>query len=324
MCSIESNSSILGLVKNLREEVKRDKRDCQKEVLELFKSIFNAIDIHTDTPSINKSLNDLEVQVSDLEAKLLTITMERDNLLGTINDMRNEISQFSATFSPTVQIAPLSIEPEQDEKFSPRIQGIKSLGDDGAKKPVAMNINGKRIRKGGDEQKEQNVKIKRPLTDSNNSVKVESAGNVREIDYLVSGREASQTKNLIHKLIKEGFGNVKNETQHWDPDYKPDLEDAPGKKLNNYKCKECRFAFVSKHKLDRHIKSVHEKTTNYQCKECEYASARKDGLDRHIKAVHEKSKNYQCNECEYATYRSDRLSRHYVNVHKHNQGGAKV
>ena len=57
--------------------------------------------------------------------------------------------------------------------------------DDGAKKPVAMNINGKRIRR-GDEQKEQNVKIKRPL----NSVKVESAGSVREIDYLVSGREA--------------------------------------------------------------------------------------------------------------------------------------
>ena len=89
MCEME-NLSPYNIIKNLKEEVKRGKKDCQSEAIDLFKKIFKAIDVHTDFPSVSKGLNDLEVQFSDMEAKLSTIAKERDKLLEAVDGLKSE------------------------------------------------------------------------------------------------------------------------------------------------------------------------------------------------------------------------------------------
>ena len=63
------NLSPYNLIKNLKEELRRGKKDCQSEAIDLFKKIFKAIDFHTDFPSFTKGLNDLELKFSNMEAK---------------------------------------------------------------------------------------------------------------------------------------------------------------------------------------------------------------------------------------------------------------
>ena len=81
MGETENNSSVLGLIKNLKDDVTKNKKNCQSEAIDLFKKILKAIDAHTDTQRVNKGLDDLAVGVCDLEAKLSIIANERDNLL---------------------------------------------------------------------------------------------------------------------------------------------------------------------------------------------------------------------------------------------------
>ena len=361
MCLTEDTSSPLGLIKYLKDEMMRGKKDCQKEATNLFKKIYTAIEVHTDTPSVSKGLDALAVKVSYLEAKLSNITMERDNLLRTVINLRNEHGQFSSNFLPRVQTDPLLDLKEEhgqdDQEFESMVDGIVP--------PIEKDKKRQQTHKR--KQRKPIRNMERSLDDSTNTVKEEVTG-AREIDYVVSSREASQTKGLVQELIKEGFDDAgeKIDTQEFKCDQctwstseeyrmKEHIKEVHDKKsyecakcgyaasrkdklvrhikevhekLRIHQCKECVYRSSRKDRLDRHIRAVHVKITNdqrgeikYQCKECPYAAARKDGLDRHISAVHEKSKNYKCEECEYAFSRKDKLDQHLVAVHKHNKGG---
>ena len=115
MGGIDNVSSTLRLIENLKNEGKRGK----KEVIDLFKKIFIALDAHTDTPSVNKGLDDLAVDVCDLEEKLSMITKERDNLLDTVDILKAEIRQLSANLMTTMMPLPV---PDQRVNQSREIQ----------------------------------------------------------------------------------------------------------------------------------------------------------------------------------------------------------
>ena len=91
MANPEVNSSALRLLESLRHELKSGKKDCQSEVIVLFKKIFSAIDENTDTPNVNRGLDDLAQEVHGLEAKLSLVTKERDHLVVTVQSLRAEI-----------------------------------------------------------------------------------------------------------------------------------------------------------------------------------------------------------------------------------------
>ena len=341
----------------------RGKKDCQKEATDLFKKIYTAIEVHTDTPSVSKGLDSLAVKVSYLEAKLSSITIERDNLLRTVINLRNEHGQFSSNFLPTVQTDPLL---DQKEEYGLEDQEFESM-DDGVETPVEKDTKKRPTHKR--KQRKPIRNIERPLNDSLNTIKEEGT-DATDIDYVVSGREASQTKGLVQELIKEGFDDQeeKIDTQEFKCDQctwstpeeyrmKVHVKEVHDKKsyecdkcgyaaskkdklvrhikevhekLRIHQCKECVYRSSRKDRLDRHIRSVHEKMTNnqrseikHQCIECPYSAARKDGLDRHISAIHEKSRNYKCEECAHAFSRKDKLDHHLVVVHKLNKGGNK-
>ena len=91
MANPEVDSPALRLVESLRHELKSGKKDCQSEVIVLFKKIFGAIDENTDTPNVNRGLDDLAQEVHGLEAKLSLVTKERDHLVDTVQSLRAEI-----------------------------------------------------------------------------------------------------------------------------------------------------------------------------------------------------------------------------------------
>ena len=93
----------MELINNVRNEIKTGKKECQTEVLALFKKMFTAIDIHTDTASFNKGLDDLTTEMYGLKDKLAAVTMERNNLLDTVENMKVEMKQLSAKIMPTIQ-----------------------------------------------------------------------------------------------------------------------------------------------------------------------------------------------------------------------------
>ena len=123
------NSSILIQIENLKNEEKRSK----SEVIDLFKKIFIALDAHTPTPSVNKGLDDLAVEVCELELQLSNVTQERDNLLLSVNNLKAELRQFGSSFIPTLQPQSVPVNMlEQTVTQSCDIQEVKpfEIGED--------------------------------------------------------------------------------------------------------------------------------------------------------------------------------------------------
>ena len=98
----------IELIENLRNEVKRGKRECQNESLALFKKIFTSIETNTDTPSVNIGLDNLINEVNDLKTKLIEVTRERDNLLNTVDNLKIAMQQLSAKMMTTMQPLPIA------------------------------------------------------------------------------------------------------------------------------------------------------------------------------------------------------------------------
>ena len=123
------NSSILIQIENLKNEEKRSK----SEVIDLFKKIFIALDAHTPTPSVNKGLDDLAVEVCELELQLSNVTQERDNLLLSVNNLKAELRQFGSSFIPTLKPQPAPVNMlEQTVTQSCDIEEVKpfEIGED--------------------------------------------------------------------------------------------------------------------------------------------------------------------------------------------------
>ena len=318
MGATETNSFALRLIQNLKDEVKRDKKDCQSEAIDLFKKIFNAIDTHTDTPSVNIGLDGLASEVSDLEAKLSNITNERDSLLSTVHSLRAENRQLSKLFLPTIPLPPM---PDQKAQKSPLIKDVKSLYN-GSSSAIEIDTNRSRTHARGGKQKKQKHKIQRPLNDANNLDdydfnEVEDA-DVKEIEYVVSGREeVSETKDLIQKLIREGQDDVKKiDTQDYydqDPDYDPEFQDTPNKR---FKCDQCSWSTPQRHRMKAHVEEVHEKIKSHNCEECGYATSRRDRLERHWDARHNQGeKKFKCGRCPYSSPENAKLQKHIERIH---------
>ena len=66
---------------------------------ESHKEFFNIIQFHSS--SINKGINDLVQEVSELKSKLSTVTSERNELLETVHNLRNDIRLRNAVLPST-------------------------------------------------------------------------------------------------------------------------------------------------------------------------------------------------------------------------------
>ena len=323
------NSSTLRLIENLKYEVKRGKKDCQSEAIALFKKIFEAIDSHTDTPSVNKGLNDLSLEVCGLQAKLSIITRQRDNLLDTVDNLRAEIIQLSAKLLPTMQ----PLQPSPIMNHSQGILEVKSL-DNGNRNTLGQDISIPRIHRGGGDQQKHSghgettypivqQQIKNPLYHSyySEDYDINEAGDadIKEIEHVSSEGEAPLTKNII----RGGHDNMKkndNQDYGYEAAQQMNLENQKtpdNKKANKrFKCDQCPYSAVHQYQMKAHVEAVHEKIKKFRCEECGYASSRKDGLERHMDALHNVGdKKYKCGRCPYSAAQNAKLKMHVERVH---------
>ena len=330
MGGIENNSSTIRLIENLKHEVKQGKKDCQNEAIVLFKEIFTAIDTHTDTPSVNKDLEDLALEVCGLEDKLSIIIKERDNLLDTVDKLRAEIWRLSAKLLPTMQPFQLSLV---------HIQGSQNVNsfDDGNVNTRGQGVKITRIpKRGGDQKKHSDYGetttqiVQQQIQNSSNEPQdsdnydyneVEYA-DIKEIEHVASDGEASLTKDLNHAQKRVGHDNAKkNDNQDYDHTLKLKLnfqKTPANKKVNKkFKCDQCPYSATQKHHMKAHIEAVHDKIKNHRCEECGYASSRKDILERHWDAVHNKGdKKFKCGRCPYSFAQKAKLEKHIGRVHE--------
>ena len=66
-------------------------------------------------------------------------------------------------------------------------------------------------------------------------------------------------------------------------------------------CEQCNFRSIHKYRVNRHVRTVHQKEKGFLCSECPYETSNNSHLDIHVKSVHQKIKDASCNLCEYKT-----------------------
>ena len=330
MGGIENNSSSLRLIESLRDEVKRGKKDCQSEAIDLFKKIFEVIDSHSDTPSVNKGLDDLAVQVGDLEAKLSVVSKERDNLLDTVDTLRAEIMRLSAKLLPTMQ-------PVSDEGVN-HSQGILEADsfNDGNLNTKGQEVKRRRIRIRGGDQKEHSDH--REPTDQIVHEQTQNSLNdpYDSDDYDFNAVEDAETKDVKHLTTDDNEHDLspRKDLLHGEHDkIKKDYENDASKKLTlenqnmpvsrkgdtQFKCNQCPYSTDHDRHMRQHVEGVHLKIRNHRCEECGYAALRKSGVERHWDAVHNKGdKKYKCGRCPYSSAENSKLKKHIMRVHETN------
>ena len=226
MGGIDNVSSTLRLIENLKNEGKRGK----KEVIDLFKKIFIALDAHTDTPSVNKGLDDLAVDVCDLEEKLSMITKERDNLLDTVDILKAEIRQLSANLMTTMMPLPV---PDQRVNQSREIQEVEILDISSKESPMSPPENlklpaGINITSTGKGM----VKI-RALSNA-----PRSAGAISSAAGSAVGQGQKRPRTAQKYRMKAHIGEVHE-------------------KIKNHRCEGCGYATSRKDRLEKHWDAVH-------------------------------------------------------------------
>ena len=77
-------------------------------------------------------------------------------------------------------------------------------------------------------------------------------------------------------------------------------------------CKTCQKCFISKSKLDRHIRT-HTGEKSYECSKCGRRFRGKDQLQKH-EAIHDDERRFKCNICpdERRFKTKSALSKHMV------------
>lgn len=118
---------------------------------------------------------------------------------------------------------------------------------------------------------------------------IDSRGNVRESNVLVSPDVKIDPRMLMHSPVKN------------EPKY-----DANGERIRS-QCYICQKTFSRPNGFMKHLK-VHTEEKNYQCITCGAQFRRSDHLSRH-QLIHEAPK-FKCDVCDMTFRRSDKLLEH--------------
>ena len=326
------NLSTYDLIKNLKDEVEKGKKDCQSEANDLLKKIFRAVEVHTDFPNVNKGLDELAVKFSDLEEKLSTMTKERDSLLDMLDNLKFENRQFHAMLSQLIQ--------EKDKDDDQLRAAIMLLSTEMLQKTQSFshstmpgrysrakvsNIVGKSTSYGNSNDIRQ---IPKKSNEESTSTSEDESAKENEINdtepgIVSSDRDVSPASNI--RFVPTKKRPVKNEKVN--QNYKPDvakksiLEDekrsANNREKKDFQCERCSYSAARKDTLKRHGVTAHGDDKKFKCERCTFSAARKDSLKRHGVSAHGDGKKFKCgiSLCPYLTARKDNLKKHVESKH---------
>ena len=86
------------------------------------------------------------------------------------------------------------------------------------------------------------------------------------------------------------------------------------KKDHPYTCPECGKGYSHALSLSGHVKHAHSKN-RIKCESCDFTAGTQTVMNRHFRSVHDRSKCYQCELCPYKTYYLGHLKTHLRRTH---------
>ena len=256
--------------------------------------------ITTHSSSINKGINALVEEVSELKIKLSVVTKERNDLLETVHNLSNDIRQRNAELPCADPLL------EAEEERSPRPEVIYD--------------------------KEKNVEVSsiNSENDDPDEITLNKFADVDNVDHVQDNvnQENQSDKETIGQIERGevSMDSKPSKSLQYESEYSKDTiyDDT------NHVCPECIFPFSTSENLEIHTKNVHPNVEvishrqsikpradkKFKCEKCPYRSSRPDYIKNHTKAVHEKIRNHVCGECGYAASQKGHLNKHIKSVHE--------
>ena len=324
------------------------RNDCQSEVRVVFekldlwkedsqKQFSNIIDSHSN--SLTKGVNDLVIKVSNLQNDLLSIKMERNVLLQTVDKLNGEIRELNTMLT----MAPPS--PEHEENIT---QDTQEDNSEVRVPNMLEELDGPGVQ----------IEIDTEDISIDNGDKADTdIQNLNEcpLNYPYHIND-TPLNGLNHENIIEDIQKHKDLNEDTsDISVEKKMEHRKMKKVHAV-CIECKVSFSTNESLQIHLENVHsnfdeseikdkelekksktveEKDSPQQgissdhrlpyqkcmmkekqkCQQCPYETSYYGRMKIHVNDVHEKVRNHICQECGYATSQKSNLGYHLASVH---------
>ena len=296
-----SQKVILNEVKDLFDEFYSLREETHKQ----FSSIING-----RSESINKGINELVQEVSELQAQVSLIAHERNVLLETVSNLNSEIRKLSA---PLKHVLP------EDEEIEIDNQVTQDVGDSEALTNVIeqhmMEKSAITSEFCDDEESGDFGNIEEQTADHGN--KCSSNDQCQSITN-ESIENMSTPEDSVCNECNFAFSTGENLKIHL-KNYHSDLKtiggrlvtkDQVGKPINNSGSVR---AIKSPGQEKTKIKATYKK---YKCKECSYQSFKKSHMKQHIDTVHNNIRNHVCEECGNSYHTKSKLKQHIDGFHR--------
>lgn len=200
----------------------------------------NIMQFHSS--SINKGVNNMVVELSDLKTKLYVITQERNDLLQTVHNLSNDIRQRNAEF-PNPQPLP---EPEEihtndtEDLLRPRPDIDKNEG----------HIH----------SSETDDEVDPTFNKFGDLVNVECVARDEEMinEKLMYGNGKQEEAEQMNKKKEISVAVTPTTNESIGYNYESNCSKTIDN-VNDYVCPECNFAFSTRENLGIHLKNLHPK-----------------------------------------------------------------
>lgn len=92
------------------------------------------------------------------------------------------------------------------------------------------------------------------------------------------------------------------------------IERHMNKHFRNYNCDKCDTGFVTSHRLNTHVKTIHVEGS-FQCETCKKVFSSQQKLKSHVDTVHKMIKRFKCTKCPERFTDYFRRYQHLVKIH---------
>ena len=269
---------------------------------------------------VDKGIDKLIKEHSDMKLQLSIITQERNDLLETVESLNVKLHSFSETSQEVLDLCTKEVGGSADAKRNAIEQDEEDSGmsNDARDQDADEDVNEETVTY---QPIRQPITI--PLTNHNNDAVISpSEEDITEVGgshhlketWKINEHE-KKTNNMQHEDAKIWKTHIISEHNM----AKKKLQ--CGGKISDPTCRQpngipCPYTSDSASHMKEHMEAVHEKIKNHFCKDCDYTSYRKGQLNRHVKVVHAKTGRYVCEECGHAEHRKFLFNSHMTSVHK--------
>ena len=346
MNNIKDNSADSNNDAKTNHHVKSVQKDCRSEVRDFLKKLevwkdesqrqFSMV-VNSHSNDIIEAMDNLVEENCDLQAKLSSVTQEKNDLTVTVNDMRGELKQISAKLLAQ-RPAPKPVDTHHqdvDDLLSSELR-IPEAEDQGIE---VIGISNENVDKGEGEV----IRNAESGIQQQNKISPTSDINTTEDEALREEMNPSGTVEIGVENVTESEDHIPptNESRHGEHNK---VYNRRTMGVKSFKCEQCPYSTVRKNKIRQHILEMHEKYKNsslvntvelvmangevkkgvvvqledkkFKCEQCPFSFAHKNALNLHIKGVHEKIRNYDCAMCGFATTLKGNLKQHLELVHR--------